>query len=316
VPAWALSIAIHVGLLIVLVGAINSEPHGSPTAKRGAMGIVLQHSSDDGPLSNTFQPTIRQAVAFTDIPPPPLLLASTTVEVSEPATTNQEAPTPPSKPEANSKTPTKGAKAAPKQTKSSGKTNGRPSGVLGSSGSDGYAQTSVFGVQGKGSKFIYVFDRSGSMDGRPLAAAKKQLLESVQSLDSVNQFHIIFFNTRTQSLDISGGGRRIAFASDRNKKLAANFIGGVTADGGTDRMNALRQALNLAPDVIFFLTDADDPMSASEMVELERANRRVQASICVIEFGTKPAPMPNDFLARLAHDNGGQYGYVDTTKLK
>jgi hypothetical protein len=57
-------------------------------------------------------------------------------------------------------------------------------------------------------------------------------------------------------------------------------------------------------------------MSASEMAELARANRRVQASICVIEFGTKAAPAPNDFLARLAHDNGGQYGYVDTTKLK
>ena len=154
------------------------------------------------------------------------------------------------------------------------------------------------------------------MEGRPLAAAKKQLLESLQSLETVQQFHIIFFNTKTQSFDISGGGRRIAFASDRNKKLAANFVGGITADGGTDRMYALREALNFAPDVIFFLTDADDPMSPSEMAELARANRRLQASICVIEFGKNAAPTPNDFLARLAHDNGGQYGYVDTTKLK
>jgi uncharacterized protein with von Willebrand factor type A (vWA) domain len=174
----------------------------------------------------------------------------------------------------------------------------------------------VFGVQGKGSKFIYVFDRSASMEGRPLAAAKKQLLESLQSLESVHQFHIIFFNTKTQSFDITSGGHRIAFASDRNKKLAGNFVGGITADGGTDRMYALREALNFTPDVIFFLTDADDPMSASEMAELARANRRMQASICVIEFGKNPAPRPNNFLARLAHDNGGQYGYVDTTKLK
>ena len=154
------------------------------------------------------------------------------------------------------------------------------------------------------------------MEGRPLAAAKKQLLESLQSLESVHQFHIIFFNTKTQSFDITGGGHRIAFASDRNKKLAGNFVGGITADGGTDRMYALREALNFAPDVIFFLTDADDAMSPSEMAELARANRRVQASICVIEFGKNPAPTPNNFLARLAHDNGGQYGYVDTTKLK
>ena len=77
------------------------------------------------------------------------------------------------------------------------------------------------------------------MEGPPLAAAKKQLLESLKSLDSVHQFHIMFFNTKTQSFDISGGGHRIAFASDRNKKLAANFVGGITADGGTDRMLAL-----------------------------------------------------------------------------
>ena len=56
-------------------------------------------------------------------------------------------------------------------------------------------------------------------------------------------------------------------------------------------------------------------MSASEMAEIARANRKVQAAICVIEFGRNPAPVPNNFLARLAHDSGGQYGYVNTTKL-
>ena len=38
----------------------------------------------------------------------------------------------------------------------------------------GYARTGVFGVSGEGHKFVYVFDRSGSMDGHggaPLSAA-------------------------------------------------------------------------------------------------------------------------------------------------
>jgi len=90
----------------------------------------------------------------------------------------------------------------------------------------------------------------------------------------------------------------------------------MTANGGTDRLVALREAINFAPDVIFFLTDADDPMSPSELAEIARANRKAQATICVIEFGKKPEPTPNNFLARLAHDTGGQYGYVDTTKLR
>jgi hypothetical protein len=314
VPAWVLSIAIHAAMLVALCIAIQPAQHGAPEAQYGSMGLVLHRLSDTGAFGGNDRPIVQQTAAIMELPAPPLLLASAPVETNEPAATQQEAPV--QSPKSTSGAATSAAKSQPKQTNPSGKASGRPTGVHGSSGTDGYGQTSVFGVQGKGSKFIYVFDRSASMEGRPLAAAKRQLLESVQSLESVNQFHIIFFNTKTQSFDITSGGHRIAFASDRNKKLAGNFVGGITADGGTDRMFALREALNFAPDVIFFLTDADDAMSASEMAELARANRRVQASICVIEFGKNPAPTPNNFLARLAHDNGGQYGYVDTTKLK
>jgi hypothetical protein len=104
-------------------------------------------------------------------------------------------------------------------------------------------------------------------------------------------------------------------ASDRNKQLAANFVGGITAEGGTDRMIALRDAIGFAPNVIFFLSDADDPMSPAELMEISKLNRRVQAAICVIEFGRQPNPPANNFLMQLARESGGQYGYVDTTKL-
>ena len=72
-----------------------------------------------------------------------------------------------------------------------------------------------------------------------------------------------------------GTNGKVAFATDRNKRLAANFVGGITADGGTDRMAALREAINFAPDVIFFLTDADDPMPPSELAEIAKANRAI-----------------------------------------
>lgn len=153
------------------------------------------------------------------------------------------------------------------------------------------------------------------MEGAPLAAAKRQLLQSLQSLGSIHQFHIIFFNTKTQPFINPNGTYKNAFATEINKQLAANFVGGITADGGTDRMAALREAVSCTPDVIFFLSDADDPMSASELAELERLNRRFQAAICVIEFGRASSPSPDNFLMRLAHTSGGQYGYVDTTTL-
>jgi hypothetical protein len=56
-------------------------------------------------------------------------------------------------------------------------------------------------------------------------------------------------------------------------------------------------------------------MLQSELNEIERANDRVGAAICVIEFGRFPAPLGENFLMRLARRSGGQYGYVNTTTL-
>jgi hypothetical protein len=175
-------------------------------------------------------------------------------------------------------------------------------------------QVSVFGVTGTGTKFVYLFDRSASMEGAPLTAAKRQLVQSLESLESVHQFQIIFFNSLPHPIDITGVGR-MAFATDQNKQLARNTIGNVTADLGTDRRLALKKAISFGPDVIFFLTDADDEMPPSELAEIERANGRVGAAICVIEFGRHTAPTRENFLMRLARQSGGQYGYVNTMML-
>jgi hypothetical protein len=179
-----------------------------------------------------------------------------------------------------------------------------------------YSKVSVFGVEGTGNKFVYVFDRSASMEGAPLAAAKGQLIKSLETIDEIQQFHIIFFNQRIHSFDITGGSRRIAFGTERNKKSAARFIKGVTADGGTARFPALKHALALQPNVIFFLSDADDPMSSKEMTDIARINERVGAQICVIEFGLGNKPPKTNFLTELARDNNGQYGYVNLSKLR
>lgn len=178
-----------------------------------------------------------------------------------------------------------------------------------------YARARVFGVEGTGNKFVYLFDRSASMEGPPLAAAKKQLLESLQPLEETQQFDIIFFNHRLQVFNSSTNSRRSAFGTERNKKLAMTFVGTVKADGGTDRMAALKHALALRPNVIFFLSDADRPMLAKELDEIAEINARVGAQICTIEFGHGSTPAGASSLATLAKSNSGQYVYVDTDKL-
>jgi Mg-chelatase subunit ChlD len=306
VPAWLFSIAFHFAAIIVLGLAIQTGPPGAAEEPGRSTGIVLKSTSAEGDLYEgeeeaSDSPAATAPAAAAD------LLSALPNEPAEPGAV-QNAPQEP--------TPGAGPIAAGGggQPNASQFTSGG-GGRRGSPGESGHAKVSVFGVQGEGNKFVYLFDRSSSMDGAPLAAAKRQLLESLTALESVHQFHIIFFNTKTQSFDLSGGGRRIAFATNRNKQLAANFVGGVTADGGTDRLLALKHAIRFAPHVIFFLTDADDPMSPAELAEIAQANGRAQAAICVIEFGRRQSPSPGNFLAELARQSGGQYGYVNTASL-
>ncbi len=308
-PAWGVSIVFHLTAIALMAMAIRPWPRGAAATGNQSISIVLNQSTDNGDLREGDGGHGEQPQPLHDDLEPPALLAA-----PEPATAI-EPPLAYDKPVSPIKLATAStatSATAPHSAAAAGNGVGRS----GTPGGNGAAKVSVFGVEGKGSRFVYLFDRSASMEGAPLAAAKRQLLQSMRSLSNIHQFCITFFNTETQSFDGQAGNGRAAFATDRNKQLAANFVGGITADGGTDRLVALREAMAHSPDVIFFLTDADDPMPASELGEIERLNRRVQAAICVIEFGDTPEPSPGNFLMKLAQMSGGRYGYVDTATLR
>jgi len=181
---------------------------------------------------------------------------------------------------------------------------------------EGRARTSMFGVSGLGHKFVYVLDRSGSMGGagqRALRAVKAELRKSLERLDTVHQFQIIFYNEKPVIFNPSGTPGRLAFGTEQNKDRARRFLDTIVADGGTEHEEALRLAVKMRPDVIFFLTDADEPV-----LDRQQLNRiqRLAAGIIIhaIEFGRGPKPDGNTFLAMLAEENGGQYTYVDISK--
>lgn len=180
----------------------------------------------------------------------------------------------------------------------------------------GKARTSFFGLVGEGYKFVFVIDRSGSMagDGRgALRAVKAELLESLKNLDSVHQFQLIFYNHRPALMNPSGRTGGLAFATDENKRRAERFLDSIAAEGGTDHEAALKMAVRTQPDVIYFLTDADDPaLDAAQLAKI----RDMAAGITIhaVEFGPGPKPAGVSFLAALARQNGGGYVYVDLSK--
>jgi hypothetical protein len=177
---------------------------------------------------------------------------------------------------------------------------------------------SMFGIEAEGSKYVFVLDRSGSMGGaggKALAAAKKELLAAIDKLDRLQQFQIVFYNERPKVFNPTGTPGRLAFGSDQNKAEVRKFIESISADGGTEHQDALTLALRLRPDVVFLLTDADDPkLTAHQLDRIDRMGAGV--TIHTIEFGTGPQREADNFLVKLARQSLGKHVYVDVSKLE
>jgi len=305
-PSWLISAVLHfLGLMLVVVAPLSSAPRRGAMAERTAdVGIVLKNQEGDSQYyqSGDGGGTEQAAAAAT---------AGTEAGGVDELLSDQPPTDPSTRLPSSLKVIGPGALGggavgtAIGADRGAGRSGRAPSGWGGGTG-----RTRVFGVEGEGYKFAYVFDRSGSMEGRPLQAAKAELIASLESLADTHQFQIIFYNEQALRFSPTGEPNRLFFATERNKSLAAKFIGSIVADDGTDHEQALMLAINLRPDVIFLLTDADEPKLWPG--QLAKITRRAEGiTINAIEFGFGPQADPNNFLVRLARENGGRHAYVD-----
>jgi von Willebrand factor type A domain len=176
-------------------------------------------------------------------------------------------------------------------------------------------EVSLFGVKAEGSKIVYVLDRSGSTEGKLLAAAKAAILASIEKIDDIHQFQLVVYNERPKAFNPAGPGGQLAFGTDSNRAEVKRFLSTIAADGGTDHVAALSMAIRMRPDVIYLLTDGDKPVVTAH--ELDRIDR-VGAGIVIhtIQFGEGDHGDANHWMAKLAKQSGGEYKYVDTAKLE
>jgi hypothetical protein len=175
------------------------------------------------------------------------------------------------------------------------------------------AQVSLFGLKGEGSKIVYVLDRSGSTDGKIISAAKTEILASIEHIDDVHQFQLVVYNERPQKFNPAGSNGQLAFGTDANREEVKKFLAGISGDGGTDHAAALSMAIRMHPDVIFLLSDGDDPKLTDR--DLQRIDR-IGAGIIIntVQFG-EDHKLEHGFMEKLAKQSGGEYKFVDTTKL-
>ncbi len=301
-PAWLFSFGLHTILFLVLFLALANFRNGAGDVETRTGGIVLvDATAETTEYLSEGENADSSSRAAADQSPPPL----------------------PSGDELPPDLP--GAASSPAEITGIGDTlmdalPGSDSMLEGFENAElgGKVTTEIFGVKGTGSRFIYVFDRSESMEGyerRPLLAAKSALKASLTSLQRNHQFQIVFYNDRTRVLKI-GGQSKMFFGTDENKEDGMQFIDSISGNGGTDHLGALKYALSLGPDVVFLLTDAEGGFSEAEMGAIADWNRS-GAVINSIEFGVgSKGALADDSLERLSRQHRGQYVYKNILTLR
>ncbi len=176
-----------------------------------------------------------------------------------------------------------------------------------------------FGIAGTGNQFVYMFDRSGSMEGnegRPLRAAKRELLKSLASLGPTQRFQLVLYNHEPRCFSPKGNSLQLHFADEPSKAQATRFIESIRGEGGTNHLKAIKLALQFGPDVLFILSDAEGGFTAAELSRIASWNRS-NAVIHVVEFGDGAQSAHSDrSFERLAREHRGQYLYKNVATFQ
>jgi hypothetical protein len=323
-PAWLLSVVIHLLLGVSLALFIRPAPRAIPDEADRAVGIVLTRrdsaqtttyfndSAEETSDNQSQQPAAEPAsldgalpaaaaaaalqvpnIALPGLPDGPLVGSSDNNLVQVPSlTVNRRGPILPG--------------LGDEEILADEAARQRSTGPTGPT-----ARLSLFGSEfAEGRSFVFVIDRSKSMGGEGLgvlAAAERELNAALARLQPEHRFQIIAYNQKPLYFSAKG----LVEASVENRNAMKTFFAGVGAYGGTEHEVALLAALRLEPDVIFLLTDGGDPLLTDGQLELLTRRTAGRTTIHCLQFGFGPPQDPNHFMRRLSARTRGAYGYVD-----
>ena len=270
--AWALSLTIHVGAIGGLFLSWREAPIAISAMEVGSV---------------EFDARTPPNVTLSAAPPQPMT-AVTAMPLAEPTSTEMFEPI----------VRVQATEAGPATTTSLPTQPVQPTQAPKSALPPGVA-TIFFGVPASGASVVYVIDRSASMglEGR-LQRATREVAMSLSQLPSSSRTQVIVYSRTAEPLCpglVAADPAIIAIASERLQHL--------TAEGGTAHVRALKSALLLNPDVIYFLTDEDDltPADVKTITDYNRG-RTVIHTICLIDPETNQTP-----IGELAKKNRGQF---------
>jgi Ca-activated chloride channel family protein len=160
---------------------------------------------------------------------------------------------------------------------------------------------------------IFVLDRSGSMEGWKMVAARRALARMVGSLTERDRFNVYAFDDRVETPPTFGGLGLVA-ATPRNRYRAEEFLAQTDSRGGTEMAQPLDLAVHLLsgsdPQRQRILVLVTDGQVGNEDEILRRLGEKVRG-VRVFTLGIDKA-VNEGFLRRLAELGGGAYELVES----
>lgn len=192
----------------------------------------------------------------------------------------------------------------------------------------GLGRAAVWNVSAPGEKFAYVLDFSGSIivveDD-----LKREIKRSIGALAPTQSFSVIVFfseydaGARTEAFKTETFSAQLVTADPDNRRKLFNWIDRRKPRGATQPLQALKRALALKPDAIFFFSDGgfDDKL----IDEISRANEGRKTAIHCLVFDEEllqdTADMPQltagaRRLEKIAQQNGGKMKVITVADFK
>jgi hypothetical protein len=326
-PSWLSSFVFHLMMVLMLALLV----FGNGAGRGNGVGIDIQAGNGGDDLSNGGSP-LQEAVEtpselsepveeLSDVPSADALVPDVTEDIPD-IKMNELAPTP----SLAALGATGGGGIGGGEGEGEGDGEGIARGGMGLGISP--VRTEVFGLRAEGGRFVYVFDRSESMNSvltfssegeavfsiTPLDAAKAELKRSLQDLQQGNEFGIVFYNHSPWVFTIGRRNNSMLVATPGNKRKALQFIDSMYGFGKTAHMKPLEIALKMKPDVIFLLTDGErkDDLMKDELEKLKRLNEH-NTQINVIQFCYQE--MDGGSLVELAEQHHGKHVFFNIAKL-
>ena len=169
----------------------------------------------------------------------------------------------------------------------------------------GKMTASFFGSKAKGRRFVFVVDNSNSMQRGRFHTAVNELVKTVEQMEADQYFYVIFFSDTAYPLFWPSPVSQLVPATRKNKERLQQWLYTVELCLHTRGSDAMKLALSLRPDAIYVLGDGAFTDDTTNQLTAAH-NRRTP----IFTLGMQVPEKGKSQLTRIAKANNGTYRLV------